>query len=222
MAYFDKDYIQFFKELAANNNREWFQDNKKRYERSVKKPFEVLVTDVIEATRKIDKNINPPLKDTLFRINRDVRFSPNKAPYNLHKSAIISPKGRKDNEYPGFYLQINAETLWLGGGAYMLNKEQLQDMRYSLIDEPGKLQKLLEAKDFKSAYGELKGELYKVLPKEFKEQAEQEPLLFHKQFYYMTELSSDLILKEDLLNRIIDHFKAGKAVNDYLIKAMYH
>ena len=222
MAYFNQDYIDFFKELAANNDRDWFHANKKRYESSVKEPFNRFLKDAIAMAEKIDPRIKPELKNTIFRINRDIRFSKNKEPYKLNRSAIISPQGRKDNEYPGFYLQFGAETIWLGGGAYSFDKEKLQDIRFSLIDHPGELQKILDSKEFKSTYGEIRGETYKVLPKELKESAEVEPLLFLKQFYFMNELDSSALLKDDLLQLVEKHFKAGKAVNDYLIKAMYH
>lgn len=222
MAYFTQDYIDFFKELAANNHKDWFHENKKRYQKEVKKAFENFTADAISIAQKLDPKINPEVKYTQFRINRDIRFSKNKAPYNLHKSAIISPKGRKDSAYPGFYVQINADSMWLGGGAYMLDKDQLQDIRYSLIDHPGELQKILNKKSFKEFYGELRGERYKVLPKEFKEAAEKEPLLFQKQFYFMAELPVKHILSDDLMKLVEKHFRTGHELNQYLIKAMYH
>jgi len=221
MAYFTQDYIDFFKELAANNEREWFHANKKRYEKSVKNAFQLFLVDAIKEANKLDSTINPEPKNTVFRINRDIRFSKNKEPYKLHMSAIISPNGRKDMEFPGFYLQFGADKIWLGGGAYSLSKEKLQDLRFSLIDHPGELKKILEDKKFKALYGEIRGERYKVLPKEFKDAAEQEDLLYQKQFYFMTELDASTLLKDDLMKIIAKHFEAGKLMNDYLIKAMF-
>ncbi len=222
MTYFSSDYIQFFKDLAANNERDWFHANKKRYENSVKLPFYKFLEDAIQEAGKLDTRINPEVKNTVFRINRDIRFSKNKEPYKLHMSAIISPNGRKDLEFPGLYLQFGADKIWIGGGAYNLEKEKLQDIRYSLIDKPGELKKLLDDKSFKSLYTSIRGEQNKILPKEFKEAGSTEPLIFQKQFYYMAELDSSIILKDDFLKVVAKHFSAAKPINDYLEKAMFH
>src|SRR5690606_31023698 len=89
--YFDKDYLDFFKELAANNNRDWFHANKKRYENSVKKPFATFVTDTISKVKdEYDSKLDLEVKNSVFRINRDIRFSNDKSPYKLHSAAIIS------------------------------------------------------------------------------------------------------------------------------------
>ena len=69
------EFNQFFKELAANNHKDWFDLNRKRYETHVKKPFEDFVEQLIEAVQKEDKSLNPKPKDCIFRINRDIRFS---------------------------------------------------------------------------------------------------------------------------------------------------
>ena len=98
MAYFDTDYLEFFKELAGNNHKEWFDIHRKRYEQSVKIPMQVFVKDLILALKRIDKEIQIEPKDAIFRINRDIRFSKDKSPYKLQSSAIISKYGKKDKK----------------------------------------------------------------------------------------------------------------------------
>lgn len=95
MAHFTQDYLDFFKELAANNNKDWFHGNKKRYEASVKKPFEEFVQDIINRTSELDDRFAGEAKKAVFRIYRDVRFSKDKTPYKLNCSAIIAPGGKK-------------------------------------------------------------------------------------------------------------------------------
>jgi uncharacterized protein (TIGR02453 family) len=94
MVYFEKDYFEFFKELAANNHKEWFDVNRSRYHSSVKEPFDKFIADLITEVHKIDKKIEIAPKDAIFRINRDIRFSKDKTPYKLNRSAIISPRQR--------------------------------------------------------------------------------------------------------------------------------
>ncbi|MDZ7845517.1 MAG: DUF2461 domain-containing protein [Owenweeksia sp.] len=112
--YFTKDFLDFFKELAANNDKDWFDDNRQRYAISVKEPFKNFIGDLIENIRSEDPRVQISAKDAIFRINRDIRFSPNKAPYKLDRSAIISPAGRKDHSVPGYYISLGPEFIHMG------------------------------------------------------------------------------------------------------------
>ena len=222
MTHFTKAYIQFFTELKKNNTREWFADNKKRYEQDVKAPFEVFVQDLIAVAAKIDKEIAIESKDAIYRIHKDVRFSKDKTPYKLNSAAIISKFGRKNNEYPGFYIQLGADGLWIGGGAYMPTKEQLLDIRQEIKHEPEKLNKILKEKNFVSHFEVIQGEVNKILPADFKAVAKDYPFISNKQFYYMAELPVKEMLRDDLLSLCNSYFKAGTPLNNYLVKAMYH
>lgn len=221
MAYFTPTYLQFFKDLAANNNRDWFNDNRKLYEKEVKKPFAAFVKDVIAEIGKRDPKVQVEPKNAIFRINRDIRFSKDKTPYNVHNSAIISPEGRKDHEYPGMYIMFSAEKAMMGGGAYSIGKENLYFLREYIIRNEKEFNKLLANKTFKNTYGEILGEKNKILPKEFKEAGAQIPELFHKQFYFMADLPADVVLREDLMKVVTDHWEAGDSMRRFLIKGLH-
>ncbi len=224
MAYFNQQFIDFFKGLAANNSKDYFDENRKIYQKEVKDPFYQLVADCIAETGKIDSNIKSlEVKNAVFRINRDIRFSKDKTPYNLHVSAAIGPQGRKNMEYPGLYLQLNIDQCHFGGGCYMPSKENLSRIRQYIIDQPKAVEKALANKDFKRVYGNLsEGDKNKILPKEFKAFGDQYPLLYNKQFFYMAQHDNgeNIILKDDLLDFIIDHYKAGQSWNNVLKAAM--
>ena len=100
MVYFSKDYLDFFKELSSNNNREWFHENKKRYDKHVRKPFISFVGGLIQELEQDWGTIPYQPKDFLMRINRDIRFSKDKTPYNTQMSAMISPHGKKNMTRP--------------------------------------------------------------------------------------------------------------------------
>ena len=220
MNYFNNDYLDFFKELAANNHKDWFDANRKRYEASVKKAFEVFVTDLIGAIQKHDPKIQITYKEAVFRINRDIRFSKDKSPYKLNRSAIISPKGRKDKAFPGLYIEMGPEHYRIYGGVYQPDKDQLYSIRETIVQNPGKLNKLIKDGGFVDTFGEIRGEKNKVLPKEFKEAGEKTPLIFNKQFYWFTEFDADYILKEDLLESTMNVYLANKKLMDYFAGAM--
>ena len=224
MAYFTPAYTNFFKQLAANNHKDWFHDHKKEYEQQVKEPFKAFVGDLITAVQKEqDKELDLLPKEAIFRINRDIRFSKDKTPYKLHKSAVISRGGRKNKQYPGFYVQFGVDEYWLGGGAYWLDKENLLAVRQYLAQHPQKTQALLEAPQLLKFYGGIQGEQNKRLPKEFKAIQEELPIIANKQFYFMKvyEEEEELLLREDLLEWVLEHYEAGLEWNNFLIKALY-
>lgn len=220
MNYFSPDYLDFFKELAPNNHKDWFDINRKRYEANVKKAFEVFITDLIAAIKKHDDKIEITYKESIFRINRDVRFSKNKEPYKLNRSAIISPKGRKDKAFPGLYLEMGPEYYRIYGGVYQPDKEQLYAIRETIVSDPKIFKKLVTAKKFQGTFGEIRGDKNKIIPKEFRELAEDTPLIFNKQFYWFTEFEPELIESEDLLEKTMEVYLANKNMMDFFAKAM--
>ena len=76
--HFNQGYIDFFNQLEKNNNKRWFNDNRKWYELAVREPFKELIDDLLPSIKKIDTGINMQSKDALFRVNRDLRFSTDK------------------------------------------------------------------------------------------------------------------------------------------------
>jgi uncharacterized protein (TIGR02453 family) len=221
--YFTKDYLDFFKDLAANNNKDWFQANKKRFELSVKEPFHTFVQDIIDQAANTDKRFAGSAKDSVFRIYNDVRFSKDKTPYKMHMSAIISPGGRKEGMgIPGMYLQSGAEDLRFYSGLYQLEKDVLQKARTYIMKNSDELNRLLADKEFVKRFGELRGERNKVMPPEFKEAAKSQPYLLNKQFYFFASLPAETILKKDLHAIIMDHFEASEPMRRYLTKAIDH
>lgn len=217
MAIFSNEFILFFKELSKNNNRDWFHQNKKRYETHVKKPFYAFVEELLDKTKS-----NIPVKDAVFRINRDIRFSKDKRPYKNHVSAVISPGGRKNMQYPGLYVHLEVGNVMIGGGSHMPDKENLTKIRRAILNEPKRALKLLKDKKFVEYFGGLAdGEKNKILPAEFKAHGDDIPLLFNKQYYFMSHHEDEqIILRDDLVQFVLDHLKAGTKWNQFLLEAL--
>ncbi len=220
MSYFTAEYLKFFRGLKKNNSKAWFDANKKVYEAEVKKPFAAFVEEIITRIRAEDPTLTTGAKEAIFRLNRDIRFSKDKAPYKTHMAANISAGGRKNYELPGFYLQFGPDQVMLGGGAYMLENETIYKVRKAIVKNLDTFAALLKDKNFKQKFGTLQGEQNKVLPAEFKEYAAQQPLVANKQFYYMAELEAETILKKNLPELVMQHYHAGKALNEFLKQAM--
>ncbi|MEQ9262926.1 MAG: DUF2461 domain-containing protein [Owenweeksia sp.] len=220
MHYFTEDFLDFFKELAANNHKDWFDENRKRYKRSVKEPFDLFVGDLILNIRKLDASVLIEAKDAVFRINRDIRFSPNKEPYKLDRSAVISPAGRKDHSVPGFYLSFGPEKTMFGGGAYSIPADKLARTRAYIAAHPKEFTKVQNNVAFKKHFGEIKGEENKRLPKELQDAADKEPMLYKKQLYYMSELEPEVILSDDLMDISLDYYQSAREFQNFLSNSM--
>lgn len=215
--HFNQDFIQFFKDLAGQNHKDWFDENRKRYHTSVKEPFENFIADLIVALQKVDPTIQPNPKDCIFRINRDVRFSKDKTPYKTDRSAILSKHGRKDKEYPGFYVRLSPDTCEIGGGAYFLQKENLLFLREKISQNSTKWNKLISDKQFLGVYPKgVQGERNKMVPREFKGSPLTSDYILNKQFYYMSSHPSDIILRDDLIDYCVEKFTASLKVKNFM------
>ncbi|MDR0801030.1 DUF2461 domain-containing protein [Fluviicola sp.] len=219
MAYFTKDYLNFFIELAANNHKEWFDANRKRYETSVKKPFAGFVQTFINHLAKsypVFKDLTA--SECIFRINRDVRFSKDKTPYKLLCSAVVAPNGKKSRSIHGVYFEFGPEAVRVYGGIYEIDKDDLYTVREGIATNLKEFETLISDENFVQVFGEIRGERNKIAPKEFKAAAEKQPYILNKQWYFMTEFDSDLILQDYLLETIDSCFQAGLPLETFFNK----
>lgn len=220
MAWFTADFNRFFMDLAKNNNKEWFDANRKRYEQAVKQPFEAFVAEAIARIAKLDKSVAISPKEAIFRINKDIRFSRDKTPYKLEASAIISSAGRKDHSVPGLYFALGPESVKFYGGSYMPDKEQLLAIREGIARDGKGFRKAISGKPFLALFKEVQGEANKVLRAEFKALAAKEPLIANKQFYVAAELPAKRVTDAKLMDDLMAHWQAMRPLNDWLARAI--
>jgi len=220
MAYFSNEFIKFFKELNKNNHKEWFDANRKRYEKEVKEPFQKFIDEMIGRINADDPEVRIEAKDAIFRINRDIRFSKDKTPYKVNVSAIISPGGKKDKTIPGIYLELNAKEIRFYGGAHMVEKEQLYNVRSTIANNQKEFVQLLKDPRFKKRFGEIHGEKNKRLPEEFVEVAKTQPLIANKQFYYYAILDIKNLTTDNLPDTIMEYYFAAKPMKNFLKNAI--
>jgi uncharacterized protein (TIGR02453 family) len=221
MSYFTPEFELFFAELSQNNHKEWFDANKKRYEEHVKQPFKKLMQEVLNRIQEADPSIRLKVEDTIFRINRDVRFSKDKTPYKTHVAAAVARGGKKDFQSAGFYVHFGHQDVSIGGGAYSPDKEAVLKIRREIQSNMEGFEAIVKDETFVRTYGRVQGEALKSLPAEFKEDAVHQPLLAHKQFYYMHESKdTSWIYSEEVVERIMEYYWAGRPLNDFLNEAL--
>ncbi len=220
MQYFTSAFFEFFDELSKNNNKEWFDNNRDRYENNVKEPFKQLVSDLNEKLLKKLPELNREIHRNIFRINRDIRFSKDKSPYKSNVAAVFSRKGTQDTDYPGFYLHIGAKEILVGGGRYEISKEQLAKIRQEIYYNNDSFSKILNEKQFKQKYKSLAGDKNKVLPAEYKEFVNEQPLIANKQFWYYANLTRSDVTGKKFDTLVYSYFAAGMKMNKFLSEAV--
>lgn len=131
-AYFTPELFDFLIELRFNNNRSWFHANKARYEAVVRQPFLRFIEDFAPRLERINSAYIANEK-SMFRIYRDTRFSAEKVPYKTHVAAQFRYMGNRDVHAPGFYLHLEPEECYIGGGIWMPEPEIVKRVR-AVID----------------------------------------------------------------------------------------
>ncbi len=220
MKYFSPAFFKFFDELKNNNNKEWFDKNKSRYENDVKAPFKKLVEDVSRKLAKDIPNINTDASKAIFRINRDVRFSKDKSPYKLNVAAVLSPGGKKEENYPGFYMHFGADEIMIGGGKYFCTKEDIAKIRQEIYYNNKEFSKLLNDKGFKDKWKTLQGDKSKILPPEYKDFLKEQPLIANKQFWYFANLTRKDVTGDKLDDLVLSYYRAALKMNRFLLETI--
>jgi uncharacterized protein (TIGR02453 family) len=216
MAFFSPDYLQFFIELAGNNNKDWFDLNRKRYEQNVKKPFADFIQHIIKSLATNDSSFEGlEVKDCVFRINRDIRFSKDKTPYKMMCSAVVTPAGKKSKAVNGVYIELGPEHMRVYGGVYEIDKEDLETVRDAIAQDISKFQKAYKNSRFVKTFGEILGDKNKILPPHLRDSAAIEPLIFNKQWYFYTQFEPETILQENLDEIVLNCYEAGRPVESF-------
>jgi len=220
MAWFTQDALDFFAELEMNNERPWFEKNKKRYETSVKQPMEAFAAEMIARMQAIDPSITMLPKEAVFRIYRDTRFSKDKTPYKTNAGLAISSGGKGDHSKSGVYFHLDARSMGVASGCYRPEPTEIPAIRTHIASHLAEFAKLLDDPRFKSTYGTVAGEKNKLLPAEFREAAVKQPLLFNKQFYFWAEHDGTEALREDIPDFVMEHVSAAEPMNAFLARAL--
>jgi uncharacterized protein (TIGR02453 family) len=210
--------LTFLRNLKRNNRREWFQAHKDDYERFVKAPMAELVLCIGEGLRRVAPEIVADPKTSLYRIYRDTRFSHDKTPYKTHAAAVFPVRGLLKNSGPGLYFHFSPEELLIGGGIYMPDPPLLRAVREEIAAHPRAFLRVVEARSFRKAFGELEGERLKSMPKGFSPDHQAAEYIGYKQFLFGKEFSPRLASGARLLPAILDCFEKGMPLIRFLAK----
>lgn len=215
-----KDTLSFLEELAENNSKEWFDVNRPRYA-VIKKKLEVLVAEVILGLAETDKDVATivPAK-TLFRINRDVRFSSNKDPYKLNIGASLTPEG-KNSGMAGYYIHIEPGKSFIGGGIYMPEADKLKKVRQEIDYNLKDFEAILDKPSFKSTFGGIWNEdKLSRPPKGYDAENPAIEFLKNKHFIVAHDFSDAEVCEKDFAQKIVAGFKEMYPFKQFLNTAL--
>ncbi len=214
--------IKFLKDLKKNNNKEWFDANRKVYE-SAKQDFENLVQTVIGIyCKKDDELASLKAKDCMFRINRDIRFSKDKSPYKTNFGASINKGGRK-SILAGYYFHCEPSESFVGGGLWMPMPDDLKKVRQEIDYCFDEFTKIINNKKFKVVYGELhKGEDISLSrpPKGYEDSNPAIEFIKLKSFIAMQKLNEADLTDSSLAKKIATAFDALQPMVKFINRAL--
>lgn len=202
----------FLKSLQKNNNRPWFQAHKDEFE-ATKAEADVLFHSLDKELQKLDEFQD--LK--IYRIYRDIRFSKDKTPYKNHFSAIYK---RKQPENRGsFYVHLEPENSFIAGGFWSPERDDLNRIRKAIAIERD-LEEIISDENFKKAFGELKGEKLKNIPRDFEKNHPRAELLKLKQFLILKNFTDEQVLREDFIENVLSDYRLMQPFFRYMTEVL--
>jgi uncharacterized protein (TIGR02453 family) len=213
---FPEQGMQFFRSLARNNRREWFQPRKPIYDEQVKAPMAELVGALsAEMMRFAPEHVADPAK-AIYRIYRDTRFSKDKTLYKTHIAAIFPRRGLEKHGGAGLYFSVSPKEIEVAGGVYMPGPETLLAIRTRLADHHEEFRAIIRGRTLRSLVGELHGEQLSRVPKGFPTSHPAADLVRYKQWLFYVMLDPTLATTPKLMPEIRKRFEAMMPFIEFL------
>jgi uncharacterized protein (TIGR02453 family) len=220
---FPKDFFAFFRELKANNNRVWFEDNKQRFRDSVQAPMSDFISAMAPKLAKISKHFvaDPrPNGGSMFRIYRDVRFAKDKRPYKEHAACHFRHALGKDVHAPGFYMHFAPGDVMFGGGLWMPPPDALAKIRGSIAAKPQAWKNVLGDKAFAKTFDGVSGDALSRPPRGFDAEHPFIADIRRKSFFAMHDGDVKLASSPKLADEVAATFVSAKPLLKFLCDAV--
>ena len=214
--------IRFLEQLKANNNREWFKENKSRYEDDVLDValrFIIAMQDPLAEIAPRFTAVPTRVGGSLMRVYRDTRFSKNKLPYKTNIGIQFRHEQAKDVHSPGYYVHIEPDNVFLGVGMWRPDSDSLRKIRERIAARPGEWQRARGDKAFAGKFS-LGGESLTRPPRGFDKDHECIEDIKRKSFIAVRELSVDACLQPQFQRTVESSFRVAEPYMRFLCKAV--
>src|SRR6201986_3102135 len=195
--------FDFLKNLAENNNRDWFMANKEAYDKARENVID-FTGELLKLMHKVDPNVSTDLdpKKCVMRIYRDIRFSKNKTPYKNNFGISIPTQGSKLGGVE-YYFHVQPDKAFIAGGYWMPEAEHLKKIRQEIDYNAADLKKVIDDPEFRKLFGDFrKQEQLKTIPREYSADNENIDLLKLKSFIVSHQISDKNLMKPDAVEYI--------------------
>jgi uncharacterized protein (TIGR02453 family) len=211
--------IHFLADLKVNNNRDWFNANRIRYENSRSEYF-AFVNQLIAGIKHFDHSIGTlEAKECTFRINRDIRFSPNKEPYKTNMGAYMARGGRK-SPYAGYYFHLEPGASFVSGGIYMAPPENMKKIRVEMDTYSEEFLSIVNGKKFKGSFSQFDSESLKRIPQGFSVDSPVAEYLKMKHITPFREMKDTELTSNNLLISTLEAFSNMQPLVAFLNRAL--
>ena len=212
-----EDIINFLRELNENNNREWFAQNKSRYER-VRSKFEEISRLLIAEISVFDNDIkNVDVKDCVFRIYRDIRFSTDKTPYKTHFGVYIASAGGRKSQRGGYYLHLDPAGCFIAVGVWCPPPNILKALRQSVCDNIDELNEIRNEASFSTYFKTFfEEDKLKKVPAGFPRDFPDAELFKLKHYMVEYKLDDKLLNAPDFVSQLVQIARVGYPLNKFL------
>lgn len=214
--------FDFLRELKANNERSWFEANKARYHADVRDPMLDFIAAFAEPLAAISPHfVADPRANggSLFRIYRDVRFSPDKRPYKTNAGAHFRHAAGKDAHAPGFYLHLEPDACFAACGIWHPGSEALAHIRNAIVEDPDGWTRITQAKVFRDTFT-LRGQSLKRPPRDYDAAHPLIADLKRKDFIAGATFCEADAIQPDFLQRFTHIAQRGAAFVAFLSRAV--
>jgi uncharacterized protein (TIGR02453 family) len=220
--HFEPTLFRFLKQLARNNNRPWFQENKTRYERDVLEPSLSFIRAFRPRLKKISEfftAIDRRSGGSLMRVYRDTRFHGKDEPYKTNVGIQFRHELGRDIHAPGFYVHIEPGYCFLTAGLWRPDSTNLQQIREAIVDNPARWQRVRNGKKFRTFFS-LEGGSLKKGPLGFSADHPCIEDLRRTDFIGVGYLEDEQTLQDSFIDHIAQAFTAAKPFMRFLCEAM--
>lgn len=211
--------LNFLRELKKNNNRDWFNIHRSEYE-AARENYGTFVNQLIAGIKEFDPSIGTlEAKDCWFRINRDIRFSPNKEPYKTNMGAYIANGGRK-SPFAGYYFHLEPGQSFISGGIYMAPPETMKRIRSEINAYSNDFLKTVSSKEFTSVFSHFDSESLKRVPQGFSADSPVADYLKMKHITPYKAIGDVDLVSKNLLSTSLSTFKVLHPLVQFLNRAI--
>lgn len=219
---FKPETLEFLRDLKKNNNRDWFKENKSRYEEQVLDVALYFIQSMQDPLREIAPYftaIPKRMGGSLMRVYRDTRFSKNKLPYKTNIGIQFRHEQAKNVHSPGYYVHIDPDEVFLGAGMWMPESEPLLGIRQRIADQPAEWQRVKGDKTFVRHF-KLGGSSLTRPPRGFDKEHPMIEDIKRKSFIAVKNMNLGEVLDPRFQRKVETAFKAATPYMQFLCKAV--